>query len=131
MRVGSRKRYVESDCPAPGTRPSRVKHRAILAALAILAGGALAGCGQRGPLYLPTVPPLPAKPAFLNGPASDAQGVTRTAPDASSDSSSDGSPDDGLALSPATELRTVPGNTPSGNTASPATAASSANAKTQ
>ncbi|MFC0575288.1 LPS translocon maturation chaperone LptM [Paraburkholderia solisilvae] len=35
---------------------------AIVAALSILAAGTLAGCGQRGPLYLPTVPPLPPKP---------------------------------------------------------------------
>lgn len=41
---------------------------AIVAALAILAGGALAGCGQRGPLYLPTVPPLPPKPNFQTQP---------------------------------------------------------------
>jgi hypothetical protein len=40
-----------------------VPGRAIVAGLAILAGCALAGCGQRGSLYLPTVPPLPAKPA--------------------------------------------------------------------
>ncbi len=43
---------------------------AIVAALAILAGGSLAGCGQRGPLYMPVVPPLPAKPNFETGPAS-------------------------------------------------------------
>src|ERR1700730_2657446 len=36
---------------------------AIVAALAVLGGAALGGCGQRGPLYLPTVPPLPHKPA--------------------------------------------------------------------
>jgi len=41
---------------------------AIVAALAILAGGTLAGCGQRGPLYMPTVPPLPPKPAFQTQP---------------------------------------------------------------
>ncbi len=29
----------------------------IVAALTVLTG-----CGQRGPLYIPTVPPLPAKP---------------------------------------------------------------------
>jgi len=41
---------------------------AIVAALAIVAGGALAGCGQRGPLYMPTVPPLPPKPNFQTQP---------------------------------------------------------------
>lgn len=30
----------------------------------------LAGCGQRGPLYLPSVPPLPELPAFIAQPAS-------------------------------------------------------------
>jgi predicted small lipoprotein YifL len=35
---------------------------AIVAALSILTVGTLTGCGQRGTLYLPTVPPLPAKP---------------------------------------------------------------------
>jgi len=37
---------------------------AILAASAIFAAVSLAGCGQRGPLYMPTVPPLPARPNF-------------------------------------------------------------------
>lgn len=37
---------------------------AIVAALAIFAAGTLAGCGQRGPLYMPVVPPLPPKPDF-------------------------------------------------------------------
>jgi len=44
--------------------------RAIVAGLAILAGCALAGCGQRGSLYLPTVPPLPAKPIDRTQPPS-------------------------------------------------------------
>ncbi|WP_179403049.1 LPS translocon maturation chaperone LptM [Burkholderia guangdongensis] len=38
---------------------------AIVAALAILAG-----CGQRGPLYMPSVPPLPPKPAVQTAPPS-------------------------------------------------------------
>ncbi|MGN7984131.1 LPS translocon maturation chaperone LptM [Burkholderia sp. 22313] len=64
---------------------------AIVAALAILAG-----CGQRGPLYLPTVPPLPAKPIQQDAPPSD---VTPTDENASSDSipDSSGTP---LTLSP-------------------------------
>lgn len=65
---------------------------AIVAALAILAG-----CGQRGPLYLPTVPPLPAKPIQQQDtPPSD---VTPTDENASSDSipDSSGTP---LTLSP-------------------------------
>ncbi|KHK57637.1 hypothetical protein PI86_11400 [Burkholderia sp. A9] len=64
---------------------------AIVAALAIVAG-----CGQRGPLYLPTVPPLPAKPIQQDAPPSD---VKPTDENASSDSipDSSGTP---LTLSP-------------------------------
>ena len=86
----------------------------IAATLAIVAGVALSGCGQRGSLYLPTVPPLPAKPTAQTQPASpdeaksaaDAQG---SIPDTS------GTP---LSLSPDSELRTAP--------AQPASAASEA-----
>jgi predicted small lipoprotein YifL len=41
------------------------KMSAIVTALAVAVacGAALTGCGNRGPLYLPTVPPLPPKPA--------------------------------------------------------------------
>ncbi|WP_338340715.1 LPS translocon maturation chaperone LptM [Burkholderia vietnamiensis] len=80
---------------------------AIVAALAILAG-----CGQRGPLYLPTVPPLPAKPIQQQDtPPSD---VTPTDENVSYDSipDSSGTP---LTLSP--EL--------SSSTSKAATAASS------
>jgi predicted small lipoprotein YifL len=38
---------------------------AIVAALAISAGTLLAACGQRGPLYLPVAPPIPARPASM------------------------------------------------------------------
>lgn len=40
---------------------------AIVAALSLSAVSmlALGGCGQRGPLYLPQVPPLPQRPADL------------------------------------------------------------------
>jgi len=65
---------------------------AIVAALAILAG-----CGQRGPLYLPTVPPLPEKSIQQQDtPPSD---ITPTDENASSDSTPDssGAP---LTLSP-------------------------------
>ncbi|HEV3424955.1 MAG TPA: lipoprotein [Paraburkholderia sp.] len=79
--------------------------RAIVAASVILAGCALGGCGQRGALYLPTVPPLPAKPTAetqtpsANAVKPDAQAASGTIPDTS------GTP---LSLSPETELRTVP-----------------------
>jgi predicted small lipoprotein YifL len=38
---------------------------AIVAALAISAGTLLTACGQRGALYLPVAPPIPARPASL------------------------------------------------------------------
>src|ERR1700734_1887991 len=38
---------------------------AIVAALAVSAAALLSACGQRGPLYMPTVPPLPARPASM------------------------------------------------------------------
>ncbi|WP_354168610.1 lipoprotein [Burkholderia sp. 567] len=64
---------------------------AIVAALAILAG-----CGQRGPLYLPTVPPLPAKPIQQQDtPPSDVKPTDENASDSIPDSS--GTP---LTLSP-------------------------------
>ncbi|WP_175924503.1 LPS translocon maturation chaperone LptM [Burkholderia latens] len=77
---------------------------AIVAALAILAG-----CGQRGPLYLPTVPPLPAKPIQQQDtPPSD---VAPTDENASSDSipDSSGTP---LTLSPELSGNTSKGATP-------------------
>ncbi|HEY4353770.1 MAG TPA: lipoprotein [Paraburkholderia sp.] len=43
---------------------------AIVAALSILAAVVLTGCGQRGALYLPTVPPLPPKPQEQTQPPS-------------------------------------------------------------
>lgn len=82
---------------------------AILAISAVLAVAALAGCGQRGPLYMPTVPPLPAKPNF------ETQDNGTTAPEAASDAASgveagsipdtSGTP---LTLSPDTGLGTTP-----------------------
>ncbi|RQS28073.1 hypothetical protein DIE03_20455 [Burkholderia sp. Bp8992] len=64
---------------------------AIVAALAILAG-----CGQSGALYLPTVPPMPKPLQQQNTPPSD---VKPTDENASSDDTPDtsGSP---LTLSP-------------------------------
>lgn len=66
---------------------------AIVAALTIaIAGGVtLAGCGQRGPLYLPTVPPLPPKPGAATeaprGATSDAQASSPAAGNAPSPAS--------------------------------------------
>ncbi|WP_114814001.1 LPS translocon maturation chaperone LptM [Paraburkholderia kururiensis] len=85
---------------------------AIVAALAILAGGALAGCGQRGALYLPTVPPLPAKPnERTEPPGEDVKPGDETASSAASGKSAGEVPDTSgtaLTLSPDTELNTAP-----------------------
>ncbi|SOE62401.1 hypothetical protein SAMN05446635_2115 [Burkholderia sp. OK233] len=113
MRVVSRMRAA-----APG--------RAIVAGLAILAGCALAGCGQRGSLYLPTVPPLPAKPIDRTQPPSPDQvksgaGTPSTmgeVPDTS------GAP---LSLAPESELAAPPASAASAATpAQPASAATPA-----
>jgi len=89
----------------------------ILATLTIVAGVALSGCGQRGSLYLPTVPPLPAKPTEQTQPSSpnDVKPGAETAEGSVPDTS--GAP---LSLSPDTELRTAP------NTNAPAQPASGA-----
>ncbi|MFL9991680.1 hypothetical protein SAMN05444172_0395 [Burkholderia sp. GAS332] len=94
MRVVSRMRAA-----APG--------RAIVAGLAILAGCALAGCGQRGSLYLPTVPPMPAKPVDrTQTPSSDeVKPAAETAAPMGEVPDTSGAP---LSLSPETELATPP-----------------------
>jgi hypothetical protein len=85
--------------------PGLGQPRAIVAALVIVAGCVLGGCGQRGALYEPIVPPLPAKPTDeTQAPSPDAvkpdsDAASGTVPDTS------GTP---LSLSPETELRTVP-----------------------
>lgn len=83
-----------------------VKPRAILAAFAVsaMAAAALAGCGQRGPLYMPAVPPLPAKPSYESAPQ------PASAPEAASEPvgsvpDTSGTP---LSLSPDSELNSVP-----------------------
>ncbi|MGN8112177.1 lipoprotein [Paraburkholderia sp. 22098] len=114
MRVVSRMRAA-----APG--------RAIVAGLAILAGcalgGSLAGCGQRGSLYLPTVPPLPEKPIDRTQPPSpdEVQPGAETASDADSIPDTSGTP---LSLAPANELSAPPSSAGSAASASqPASAA--------
>ncbi|NML33761.1 LPS translocon maturation chaperone LptM [Paraburkholderia antibiotica] len=114
MRVVSRMRAA-----APG--------RAIVAVLAILAGCALAGCGQRGSLYLPTVPPLPAPPAHrTQTPPPDqtqpANGnATGNAADMGSIPDTSGTP---LTLAPEEQLATPPASAASGPAAPlPASAA--------
>jgi predicted small lipoprotein YifL len=74
---------------------------AIVAALGICAATlvSLSGCGQRGPLYLPSPPPMPQRPADLQDtpPASSAQ--TGDVPNTS------GQP---LQLAPETDLKSAP-----------------------
>ncbi|HEY3597337.1 MAG TPA: lipoprotein [Paraburkholderia sp.] len=91
---------------------------AIVAALTILTGGALAGCGQRGPLYQPTVPPLPAKPIEQTQPPSpdDVKPGAETASEIPDTSGT------GLSLSPDEDFR-VPSN--GGTTGTPQQPASS------
>ncbi|CAE6802246.1 LPS translocon maturation chaperone LptM [Paraburkholderia haematera] len=97
MRVVSRMR-----AGAPG--------RAIVAGLAILAGCALAGCGQRGSLYLPTVPPLPAKPIDRTQPlpsasSGEVKSGAQTASPMGEVPDTTGAP---LSLSPESELAAPP-----------------------
>ncbi|MDR3096247.1 MAG: lipoprotein [Paraburkholderia sp.] len=103
MRVNFRMR-----APASGTRTPR----AILAAFAIgaVATLSLAGCGQKGPLYMPNVPPLPQKPNFETQPDDTVQPISGTALPASGVQAGElpdtsGTP---LSLSPDTELKSVP-----------------------
>lgn len=103
MRVNFRMR-------APASRVSTP--RAILAAFAIgaVATLSLAGCGQKGPLYMPTVPPLPQKPNLETLPEDNAQPTPATALPASGVQAGElpdtsGTP---LTLSPDTELKSAP-----------------------
>lgn len=94
------------------------KRAAIVATLSIVAGVALSGCGQRGSLYMPTVPPLPAKPtAQTQTPSSNDVKPADTEEGSIPDTS--GTP---LSLSPDAEMRSAPNATP----AEPASGASDA-----
>ena len=93
---------------------------AIVAALCLGAAATLSlgGCGQRGPLYLPKVPPLPQRPNDLqNTPPSNVAPDSETASRAGSFPDTSGQP---LTLSPETNLKAAP------NAASAPKAASSA-----
>ncbi|QCP51236.1 hypothetical protein FAZ95_20000 [Trinickia violacea] len=100
---------------------------AIVAALA-LTTAALGGCGQRGPLYMPTVPPLPKKPTDqMEPPPSDVKPDAETgaipasgATGAASDTSS--TP---LSLSPDSRLGTTT------STAKPASSPASGSSQDQ
>jgi predicted small lipoprotein YifL len=84
---------------------------AIVAALSIITVGTLAGCGQRGALYLPTVPPLPAKPNEQTQPPSPDE-VKPGAETASSASETPDTSGAALSLSPDDNFR-MPSNPPS------------------
>jgi predicted small lipoprotein YifL len=73
---------------------------AIVAALAISAGTLLAACGQRGPLYLPVAPPIPARPASMPPlPVSDAKRASTPTAASSVDATGDVPDTSGTALS--------------------------------
>jgi predicted small lipoprotein YifL len=73
---------------------------AIVAALAISAGTLLAACGQRGPLYMPVAPPLPARPASMPPLPESGASAPAAASSASSAVSTEDVPDtSGTALS--------------------------------
>jgi predicted small lipoprotein YifL len=98
---------------------------AIVTALAVTVacGAALTGCGNRGPLYLPTVPPLPPKPAIETDQAPDgaaSKPEAASSPDA--DSTSNAEARAPLTLAPAGELGA---STPRAKSPSPASGASS------
>ncbi|MGF6774540.1 putative small lipoprotein YifL [Paraburkholderia sp. GAS199] len=108
MRVVTRMRAA-----APG--------RAIVAVLAILAGCALGGCGQRGSLYLPTVPPLPAKPIDRTQPSPDeVKPGAETATETGTVPDTSGTP---LSLAPETELAAPPASASGTSAPQPASAA--------
>ncbi|MBB3260449.1 putative small lipoprotein YifL [Paraburkholderia bannensis] len=110
MRVNSRMR----------ARASRVSTSAAILAAFALGAVSLTGCGQKGPLYMPNVPPMPQKPNFETQPAPDDQ--ARAASDAQVGTIPDtsGTP---LSLSPDPELNSVPASAAS---ATPASAAAPA-----
>ena len=73
---------------------------AIVATLAISAGTLLAACGQRGPLYMPVAPPIPARPASMPPLPVSTASVPAAASSASSVDSTGDVPDtSGTALS--------------------------------
>jgi predicted small lipoprotein YifL len=110
MRVNSRMR----------ARASRVSTSAAILAAFALGAVSLTGCGQKGPLYMPTVPPMPQKPNFETQPVPDDQ--ARAASDAQVGTIPDtsGTP---LSLSPDTELNSVPAAAASAASASGTTPA--------
>ncbi len=90
---------------------SRMRAAAPGAILAISAVFALVGCGQRGALYMPTVPPLPSKPNFETQDTGTTAPVAAAAASGASGGEAGSIPDTSgtpLTLSPDTELGTTP-----------------------
>jgi len=98
---------------------------AIVAAVSICAAATvtLSGCGQRGPLYFPVVPPMPQRPDNLQDtPPSDVTPGDETASPAGkagSDVTGDvpdtsGAP---LSLAPETDLKSTPAAPKAGSSA--------------
>jgi predicted small lipoprotein YifL len=98
---------------------------AIVAALSIVTAGMLAGCGQRGALYLPTVPPLPAKPNEQTQPPSpdEVKPGAETASSSSEVPDTSGaaltlSPDDNFRMPSNPQPQSRPGSLPNAQPAS-------------
>ncbi len=83
---------------------------AIVTALSICAATlvTLGGCGQRGPLYLPQVPPMPQRPADLQDtpPSAIAPKPASATPDGDIPDTSG----QALQLVPETDLKSAPGS---------------------
>jgi predicted small lipoprotein YifL len=77
------------------------KLSAIVAALGMCAATlvSLGGCGQRGPLYLPSVPPMPQRPAELQDTPPSNSAQSGEVPNTSGQA---------LQLAPETELKSAP-----------------------
>ncbi|CAN7181366.1 lipoprotein [Trinickia sp. LjRoot230] len=100
---------------------------AIVAALAVATSVSLTGCGQNGPLYLPTVPPLPQKPVDQTEPSSNDKANDNAGTDTSTDTETPAP----LTLEPANELGKQAPSARAAASASAASAPSSADAPNQ
>lgn len=99
----------------------KIRARRALAMAGLCLGAALAGCGQKGPLYLPghskdtpwPLPPSPAppQPATSGGAAAPAEGAGKAAA-AAGDPAADRAADPGRAADTAGATPTPPGQQP-------------------
>jgi len=93
---------------------------AIVAALAVAMSAGLSGCGQSGPLYLPTVPTKPMDPGARPAAPADSSDADDMSGDAAS-----------LKLAPADTLRTTPASGNAQHNSKAAARASSAASATR